>query len=128
MSAEEIRSVFAAMAAAWARSDATEFAQAFTEDADFTSVRCDHVRGSAHIALAHARLFTTQYAGTRLVPTVQRISRLRPDIVIAHVENRLLRADGTGIQHMHAQAVLEHRPEGWKISSFINMVPLPAQS
>ncbi|WP_274563595.1 SgcJ/EcaC family oxidoreductase [Streptomyces spiramyceticus] len=127
MIAEEIRSVFAAMAAAWARSDAKEFAQAFTEDADFTSVRCDHVRGSAKIALAHAQLFTTQYAGTRLEPTVQRISRLRPDIAIAHVENRLLRADGTALHHMHAQAVLEHRPGGWKILSFINMVPLPAQ-
>ncbi|UGY93937.1 SgcJ/EcaC family oxidoreductase [Streptomyces gobiensis] len=127
MSDEEIRTVFAAMAAAWARSDAKEFAQAFTEDADFTSVRGDHVYGSAQIALAHARLFTTQYADTRLEPTVRRISRPRPDIVIAHVDNRLLRADGTAT-HMHAQAVLENRPEGWKILSFLNMVPLPAQS
>ncbi|MGW7195629.1 SgcJ/EcaC family oxidoreductase [Streptomyces chryseus] len=126
MSDEAIRTVFAAMAAAWARSDANTFAHAFTEDADFTSVRGDHVNGSAQIALAHARLFTTQYAGTRLEPTVQRITRPRRDLAIAHVDNRLLRPDGAST-HMHAQAVLEHRSAGWKILSFINMVPLPAQ-
>ncbi|MFE7842845.1 SgcJ/EcaC family oxidoreductase [Streptomyces sp. NPDC057474] len=128
MSDDEIRTVFATMAAAWARSDAKEFAEVFTEDADFTSVRGDHVDGSAQIALAHARLFTTQYAGTRLEPTVHRISRPRPDIAIAHVDNRLLRADGTALRRMHAQAVLEYQSDGWKILSFINMVPLPAQS
>ncbi|MFJ8208695.1 SgcJ/EcaC family oxidoreductase [Streptomyces sp. NPDC096033] len=128
MSREEIQPVFDAMAAAWARADAQAFARVFSEDADFTSVRGDHVCGSAAIASAHAGLFATTYAGTTLLPTVQRVDRLRPDIAVAHVTNELRLGDGSVAHRMQAQAVLEHGPgDGWLIRSFINMVPLPSR-
>jgi uncharacterized protein (TIGR02246 family) len=132
MSDEDIRALFAEMTTAWLQKDAVMFAQAYAADADFTSVRGNRLSGNEAIASAHDRLFSAQYAGTRLTATVQRIRCLRPDLAIAHVDYHLFHQNGEpakGIggnpgNTMHAQAVLERFPTGWKIVSFLNMVPL----
>jgi uncharacterized protein (TIGR02246 family) len=129
---EPIRAIFADMVHAWSRADAEAFTRAFAEDADFTSVRSDHIKGSLEIAAAHSRLFKTVYAGTQLTATVQRVGRPRPDIAIAHADISLLNADGSPARGvggnpgntMHAKAVLQIQNGDWKIISFMNMVPM----
>ncbi|WP_329167118.1 SgcJ/EcaC family oxidoreductase (plasmid) [Streptomyces sp. NBC_01717] len=129
---QAIPSIFADMVHAWSRADPEAFTRAFAPDADFTSVRSNHFRGSQEIAAAHSQLFKTVYAGTRLTATVQRVSNPRPDIAIAHVEFGLAHVDGRPARGlggnpghtMHAQAVLERRHGDWQIISFMNMVPL----
>ncbi|MGW1374163.1 SgcJ/EcaC family oxidoreductase [Streptomyces sp. NPDC002446] len=120
----EVRSAFAALERAWAQSDADAFARVFSADADFTSVRADHYCGSAQIAAAHRRLFATVYAGTRLTVTVLRVTRLRPDIAVARLENKVHAQESDAALVLHAQAVLERRPENWNIVAFINMLPI----
>ncbi|MEU8033232.1 SgcJ/EcaC family oxidoreductase [Streptomyces sp. NPDC049099] len=122
--AAEVRSAFAALETAWARSDADAFARVFSADADFTSVRADHYRGSTQIAAAHRHLFTTVYAGTRLTATVLRVTHLRPDIAVARVENTVHTRESGAALVLHAQAVLERRRENWLIVAFINMLPV----
>ncbi|MFD9545391.1 SgcJ/EcaC family oxidoreductase [Streptomyces sp. NPDC060022] len=131
-SEQAIRSIFADMVHAWSRADAEAFARGFAEDADFTSVRSNHFKGSHEIAAAHSRLFTSVYAGTRLTATVQQVSNPRPDIAIAQVKFGVVDVDGRPARGlggnpgntMHAQAVLESRHGHWQIISFMNMVPL----
>ncbi|MEW9550310.1 SgcJ/EcaC family oxidoreductase [Nonomuraea sp. NPDC050783] len=128
-----IHELFTEMEAAWAESDAERFARVFASDADFISVRCDRIDGRAAIAAAHARLFATVYAGTRLTVTVRRVRHRAPRLAIAHLDSALLHLDGSpapGLggnpgNTMHAQAVLEHNSIRWHITSFMNMVPLP---
>ncbi|AJT63129.1 SgcJ/EcaC family oxidoreductase [Streptomyces chattanoogensis] len=122
--AAEMRSAFVALETAWARSDADAFGRVFSVDADFTSVRADHYRGSAQIAAAHRRLFATVYAGTRLTATVLRVTHLRPDLAVARVENKVHARESGATLVLHAQAVLERRPENWLIVAFINMLPV----
>ncbi|GAU70892.1 hypothetical protein SSP35_23_00820 [Streptomyces sp. NBRC 110611] len=120
----EVRAVFDAMEAAWAGSDAEAFGRVFSHDAEFTSVRADHYHGSEQIASAHGRLFATVYAGTRLQVTVRCVTRLRPDIAVAHVENRVrIPRPGTDLV-LYGQAVLERRREKFLIVAFMNMSPL----
>ncbi|WP_044366030.1 SgcJ/EcaC family oxidoreductase [Streptomyces natalensis] len=124
MNATEVRTVFDAMETAWARSDADSFGRIFSHDADFTSVRADHYHGSDQIAAAHQHLFGTVYAGTQLEVTVQRVTRLGPDLALARVENRVrIPHPGTDLV-LHAQAVLERRRENFLIIAFMNMAPL----
>lgn len=131
-SEQAIRSIFADMVHAWSRADAQAFARGFAEDADFTSVRSNHFKGSQEIAAAHSRLFTSVYAGTRLTAAVRDVAHPRPDIAIAQVEFGVVDEDGRPIRGlggnsgnaMHAQAVLESRHGRWQIISFMNMVPL----
>ncbi|MFF4603076.1 SgcJ/EcaC family oxidoreductase [Streptomyces sp. NPDC001339] len=120
----EVRAVFDAMEAAWARSDAEGFGRVFSPDADFISVRAEHYHGSGQIASAHERLFATVYAGTRLQVTVRRVTRLRPDIALAHVENRVRMPRPGADLVLYAQAVLERRRENCLIVAFMNMSPL----
>ncbi|WP_327417479.1 SgcJ/EcaC family oxidoreductase [Streptomyces sp. NBC_01233] len=127
-----IRDIFADMMIAWSKGDGKDFTRAFAADADFTSVRCDHIDGSREIAAAHTRLFQSIYSGTRLTATVERVTYPRPDIAIVHVDTQLARTDGTPAEgvggnpgnSMHAQSVLERRGGSWEIISFMNMVPM----
>jgi|SRR5215813_925037 len=130
---EQIRSLAAALAAAWSRCDAAGFANSFSADADFTSVRRERRHGRAEIAASHQSLFETVYRGTRLHTEVERIRPLRPGVAAIGIDSALYLADGspvTGLggpqgNTMHALAVVENRSGTWQIVAFHNMVPLP---
>src|ERR687884_262319 len=90
--------------AAWNRGDGDGFASVFAEDADFTSIRLDRIRGRAAIAAAHNQIFSTFYKDTRIQAVVDAVRPLRPDLAVFDVDAHMTDAAGQpfGPRHAHA--------------------------
>ena len=79
-----LRDMHALMIEAWNRGEAAEFAQAFSEHADFIAFEGTHLKGRAAIEMFHRQLFDTELKGTRLEGGVSFVRFLGPAIAIVH--------------------------------------------
>ena len=124
--ADEFRDLVATYVDAWSRGDGTGFASVFAEDADFTSIRLDRLRGRQAIGEAHQQIFDTFYKGTRISVEIDGVRHLRPDLAILNIDARMTDASGQpfGPRQAHAMAVVERQSAGWRIVAFQNMVPV----
>jgi uncharacterized protein (TIGR02246 family) len=75
--------------AAWNGGDGMAFAEPFSEDADFVTIRGEHLRGRHAIGVGHAGIFRTIYAGSRNSYTIESSRLLRPDVALVHVHSVL---------------------------------------
>ena len=124
----ELRALVTTYVEAWNRGDGDGVASVFADDADFTSIRLQRIRGRAPIAAAHNQLFTTSNKGTRIDATLDRVRPLREDLAVLDIDAQMTTAAGepVGPQHAHALAVAERQANGWRIVAFQNMVPVHA--
>lgn len=71
--------------AAWNAMDGDAFAAPFAGDADFVTIRGEHMRGRPAIAAGHTGIFRTIYAGSTNHYTVEAARLLRPEVALVHV-------------------------------------------
>jgi uncharacterized protein (TIGR02246 family) len=122
----ELCALVATYVDAWNRADGDRFASIFADDADFTSIRLDQVRGRGSIAAAHRRIFDTIYKDTRIEATLESVRPLREDLAVLDIDAHMTDAAGEpfGPRHAHAMAVAERQVDGWRVVAFHNMVPV----
>jgi len=117
-----IEAIVATMEAAWNAGDGTRFAAPFSNDADFVTIRAEHLRGREAIAGGHAAIFRTIYAGSVNRYTVESIRLLRPDVALAHVRAVLNAPSGplAGTNNATFSIVLTREANGWQIATLHN--------
>jgi len=101
---------------------AENFAAPFALDADFVTIRAEHLRSREAIANGHAGIFRTVYAGSANKFTLESIRLLRSDVALIHVQAALSVPAGplAGKHNARFSAVLTRESGGWQIASFHN--------
>jgi uncharacterized protein (TIGR02246 family) len=122
-----IEAIVTTLEAAWNAGDGEAFGAPFASDADFVTIRAEHVRGRDAIASGHAGIFWTIYAGSVVRYTVESVRLLRPDVALLHVHAVLDAPSGplAGKHMSRFSAVLTRDAGGWQIASFHNTVAPP---
>lgn len=119
-----IEGIVARLEAAWNAGDAEAYGAPVAPDADFVTIRAEHVRGRDAIASGHASIFWTIYAGSVNRHTLESVRLLRPDVALAHVHAVLNVPSGplAGPHMARFSAVLTREVGGWQSVSFHNTV------
>ena len=122
---QEIRNLVAQFVEGWNAGDGHMCARPFAENAEFTAVTGQHVRGRDFIARGHAEILSTVFRGTHNSATVNEISFLRSDVAVADVTFRLDPvADKPWLPRYSTCGVVATKDDGrWSIAAFRNMVP-----
>jgi uncharacterized protein (TIGR02246 family) len=102
--------------------DGSAFAAPFAADADFVNIRGEHFQGRDSIAVGHAAIFQTIYAGSTNRYTVEAARLLRPDVALVRVHATLDVPEGPLAGHHRARIslVLTKERDGWEIAAFHN--------
>lgn len=123
-----IAAIVAGLEAAWNSGDGNKFGAAFAADADFVTIRAEHLHGREAISSGHAAIFRTIYAGSVNQFTIESLRFLRPDVALVHV-GAVLNAPGGPLAGRHTakfSAILTREAGGWQIASFHNTLMLAA--
>jgi uncharacterized protein (TIGR02246 family) len=122
-----IDAVVAGLEAAWNAGDGSKFGAPFAADADFVTIRAEHLRGREAIANGHAAIFRTIYAGSVNRFTIESLRFLRTDVALVHVDAALDAPVGplAGRHAAKFSAVLTREAGGWQIASFHNTLASP---
>lgn len=113
---------------AWNAGDGHAFAAPFAKDADFVTIRAEHVRGRDAIGAGHAAIFRTIYAGSSNSYRIESSRLLRPDVALVHVHSVLDSPQGplAGRHAARFSLVLTREPAGWEIAALHNTLePVP---
>ncbi len=116
---------------AWNAGDGPAFVAAMAEDADFVTIRADHLRGRNAIAASHAGIFSTIYAGSRNHISLDTARMLSPDVALLHARSVLEAPAGplAGRHEAGFSTVLLRTAGGWRIASFhITLAATPSQA
>ncbi|PRY35802.1 SgcJ/EcaC family oxidoreductase [Umezawaea tangerina] len=116
---DEVQALWDTMAEGWAKGDAERFAAVFAADVDFVTVRGEELHGRAEVEAGHARLFSSVFQDTELVPEFHLVRPLADGVVLVHVTTAIT----PGGPLTHAQAVVTRHDGDWSITAFHNMVP-----
>lgn len=90
-----VQAVLSGLESAWAAGNASEFAAAFSEEADFVPYFGIHVHGREQIANAHQPVFDGFLKGTRLHYTLQTVRPLGKGILLVHTLGAVSKAGST---------------------------------
>ena len=96
------------------------------ENADFVTIRADHLRGRQAIVASHAHIFPTIYAGGRNQISLEAVRRLSEDMAVVQARSVLESRRGSlaGRHEAMLSAVMLRRGEMWQITSFhITLAP-----
>ena len=117
-----VEAIVANLETAWNAGDGSKFGASFSIDADFVTIRAEHLRGRETIASGHAAIFRTIYAGSINRYTVESVRLLRPDVALVHVHSVLNAPSGplAGRHTARFSAVLTSEAGGWQIASLHN--------
>ena len=117
-----LQAIVSNLEAAWNSGDGVRFAEPFSQDADFVTIRAEHFRGREAIANGHTAIFRTIYAGSTNHLTVESARLLRPDIALVHVRAVLDCPSGPLVGRHSAMfsLLLTRESGGWQIASFHN--------
>lgn len=122
---QAIRELVGAFIDGWNAGDGPACARPFAENADFTAVTGQRVRGRELIGRGHAEILSTVFKGTRNSASVNDIRFLRPDVAVADVTFRI--QSETEIPWLPAYTsagLVATRENGaWEIAVFRNLVP-----
>ena len=123
----EIEAIVTRLEAAWNAGDGGAWGASFAADADFVTIRAEHMRGREAIARGHAEIFRTIYAGSTNHFTVETARLLRPDVALVHVRAILDAPTGplAGRHTATFSIVCERTPNGWQIAAFHNTLAPP---
>ncbi|QFG20994.1 SgcJ/EcaC family oxidoreductase [Actinomadura sp. WMMB 499] len=115
----EITDLLDGLAAAWNAGDATAYAAAFTEDADYISFDGRHARGRAAIESAHRWLFDGPLKGSIMAATTGQVRPLADGAALVVSEGGTAVAGGP-----HRPSIVSltavRTPGGWRFASFQN--------
>ena len=114
--------IVASLEAAWNAGDGHAYGAPFSADADFVTIRAEHLRGRDAIAAGHAAIFRTIYAGSINRMRVESARLLRPDVGLVHVEATLKAPTGplAGTHVARFSLVLTREAGDWHIASLHN--------
>jgi len=117
-----IEGIVKSMEAAWNAGDGAGFAAPFAADADFVTIRAEHLRGREAIGAGHAMIFRTIYAGSVNRMEVESARLLRPEVALAHVRATLDAPTGplAGRHDARFSLVLIREAAGWQIAALHN--------
>ena len=115
---------------AWNAGDGTAYAAPFAGNADFVTIRAEHIHGREAIAAGHAAIFRTVYAGSKNRCTVESSRLLAPTVALVHVRAALDVPAGPLAGHHAARfsAVFVHESSGWQIAAFHNTLSPPGHA
>ncbi len=115
---------------AWNIGDAAAFGARMAEDADFVTIRADHLRGRPAIVASHAHIFSTIYAGSRNRISLESVRRLGDDLAVVHARSVLESPTGplAGVHEAMLSAVMRRDGGAWQIASFHITLAPQAQS
>lgn len=114
--------ILGSLEAAWNAGDGQAFGSPFSADADFVTIRAEHLRGRDAIAAGHAAIFRTIYAGSINRFRMETARLLRPDVGLVHVEATLKAPAGplAGTHVARFSLVLVREAGAWQIASLHN--------
>ncbi|MBA3555897.1 MAG: SgcJ/EcaC family oxidoreductase [Gemmatimonadales bacterium] len=117
-----LESIVRQLEAAWNAMDGSAFAAPFAGDADFVTIRGEHLRGRPAIAAGHAAIFRTIYAGSTNHYTIEVARALRPEVALVHVHSLLDAPQGplAGRHGARFSLVLTKEPGRWEIAALHN--------
>ena len=123
----ELETIVARLEAAWNAGDGGAWGASFAADADFVTIRAEHLRGREAIARGHSEIFRTIYAGSTNQFTVESARLLSPDVALVHVRAILDAPTGplAGRHSATFSLVCVRAPTGWQIASFHNTLAPP---
>ena len=105
---------------AWNAGDGAAFGASMAEDADFVTIRADHLRGRQAIVASHLHIFETFYKGSRNEISLESVRMLSDDIALVHARSVLHAPDGplAGRHEAEMSLVLTPGQSAWQIASF----------
>ena len=106
----------------WNAADGARFGVPFTEDADFVTIRAEHLRGREVIAKGHQGIFDTIYKGSTVRYEVSGVRSVAPGVMLAHVKTHLKAPAGplAGEHNSLFTIVLVQQQRDWRIAAFHN--------
>jgi uncharacterized protein (TIGR02246 family) len=131
--AEEAEGVAAEMIArlerAWNEADGRAFGEPFAPDADFVTIRGEHLHGREAIAAGHQAIFDSIYEGSSVGYELTGARELSGGVILAHA-TAVLRAPSGPLagEHSAVQSLfLVRGGDGWEIAGFHNTLVAPRQ-
>ncbi len=121
-------SILAELESAWNAGNAAAFGAPMMEDADFVTIRGDHLRGRQAIVASHAHIFSTIYAGSRNHLSLESARPLSENVALVHARSVLEAPTGplAGRHEARSSMVFLREDGTWRITSFhITLVPQP---
>ena len=119
------------METAWNAMDGSAFAAPFADDADFVTIRGEHLHGRETIAAGHEGILRTIYSRSVNAYSIESARLLRPEVALVHVQARLEVPEGP-LAGKHAACfslVLTADSGRWEIASLHNtLVANPGQT
>jgi len=120
-----IKTIIAATTEMFNRRNAKGFAQFYTADADFVTVRGEVMKGTHAIEAGLDRIFRTRAGSAKLREIDASIRFLGPDVALAHVTNELSGLVGAAGERLSAHQersirVFVRTDGAWKVTAFQN--------
>ncbi len=119
---EAISNIVKELEAAWNAADGARFGKPFTDDADFVTIRAEHMRTRDVIGQGHQRIFDTIYKGSVVRYELTAVRAVAPGVLVAHVKTALTAPIGplAGQHGSLFTLVLVRESDGWRIAAFHN--------
>ena len=86
---ERIAELVGELERAWNASDGAGFARSFADDADFVTIRGEHLRTREVIAKGHQAIFDSIYKGSVVRYRVTHVRAIAPEVLVAQVRSTL---------------------------------------
>ena len=119
---EAVSAIVKELEDAWNAADGARFGKPFTEDADFVTIRAEHLRTREAIAKGHQGIFDTIYKGSTVHYDVSSVRSIAPGVMLTHVKTQLKAPTGplAGEHGSLFTLVLVQQQDSWRIAAFQN--------
>ena len=119
---EVVATIVQELEAAWNAADGARFGVPFTDDADFVTIRAEHLRGREAIAKGHQGIFNSIYKGSTVSYELVGVRPIAPGALVAHVRTELNAPSGplAGRHNSLFTIVLVQQQSDWRIAAFHN--------
>ena len=111
---------------AWNAGDGAAFGAPMAEDADFVTIRADHLKGRQAIIASHLHIFETFYKGSRNELSLESARMVGDHIALVHGRSVLQAPSGplAGRHEARLSLVVTPNEPDWQIASFhITLAP-----
>ena len=127
---QAIRETVAKLSAGWNAGSGTQYAEPFTDDADFMTWFGRYQQGKQAIDASHQQIFDTFYKGTKNHAEIQSIRLVRPDVALVRTYAHLSRGGEQmtlrfGISDVMPLLVLVKNAGIWQVEAFQNTPIIP---
>ena len=105
---------------AWNAGDGAAFGAPMAENADFVTIRADHLKSRQAIIASHLHIFETFYKGSRNEISLDSVRMLGDHVALVHARSVFQAPSGplAGRHEAEMSLVLTSGEPGWQIASF----------